>query len=224
MNTRRSKFILFGPAFFTILLLTVALTSTPPCWGRPSGLDNIPTADILPTGAYLLQVWSFLGEDRTTQYAAGLRYGISPQAEATVDNWRLAPSPSGDTLFAAKYRLSKPGDLLAYAIGVTDVGAGNENPYLVASKQFEGFRGHLGFKAQEDNEGFFLGFDRWLSEKFLIRGDLVQVNDGDDLLSSLGLLHLGDGKSIVEGWVQFNSADGGKAAFVLNYNYFYQGR
>lgn len=50
------------------------------------------------------------------------------------------------------------------------------------------------------------------------------MNDGNDLLSSLGFLYSGDGKSILEGWVQFNSAAVGKPAFVLDYNYFYSTR
>ena len=203
-----------------VLCLGTLLARTQPAWPGLCGLNNIVTADILPTGSYLLQVWSVSGKERVTQYGSGLTHGISPQAEASIDNWRVAPSPSGDTLFAAKYRLSPPGKRLAYAVGIAGVGAGNENPFLVASRQFEGFRGHLGFKAQQDNEGFFLGFDHWLSEKFRIQGDLVQVNDGDDLLSSVGFLHVGDGKSMVQGWVQFNSAEGGKAAFVLYYDYF----
>lgn len=205
-----------------VLCLGTLLARTQPAWPGLCGLNNILTVDILPTGSYLLQVWSLLGKERVTQYGSGLTYGISPQAEASVDNPRVAPSPAGNTILAAKYRLSPPGKPLAYATGVTGVGAGSKMSFfLVASRQFEGFRGHLGFKAQQDNEGLFVGFDRWLSEKFRIQGDLVQVNDGDDLLSSVGFLHLGDGKSIVQGWVQFNSAEGGKAAFVLYYDYFF---
>jgi hypothetical protein len=144
--------------------------------------------------------------------------------EATVDNGRLAPSPAGDTLLGVKYRFSPDGQPLSYAVGDGGIGAGHDSPFVVVTNQFKGFRAHVGYQIPEGNHGGFAGADRWLSDSFLLRGDVVQINDGHDLLSSLGFVALGKGNSIVEGWVQISSRAGSKPAFVLDWNYLFQGK
>ena len=65
-------------------------------------------------------------------------------------------------------------------------------PYLATSVDLELVRLHAGFAAQPYNEAFFAGIDRtlpFLNRNLQLKADLIQTNDMDDALFSVGFLY-----------------------------------
>lgn len=56
-------------------ILSCALLASP-LFGTPSGLNNIPTADVTPMGTFVLQPFTNFGNDHDTDLTLGFKTGL----------------------------------------------------------------------------------------------------------------------------------------------------
>ncbi len=175
-----------------VCLLSVASAA----WGTASGLNNIPTADVPPTNVLVVQGFSNVSHNTRTDHFVGLKYGVLDGLEFGVD-WKASGEPHSHLTYQVKYAFDITEDLLRGAVGVANVSenesdTGNNFPYVVTSWDFKDARGHLGFTAQDDNEGFFAGFDTTfpvIDRDFMVRLDAIQTNEMRDMLYSAGFIY-----------------------------------
>jgi hypothetical protein len=206
--------------FMLIIMLSLCAASA---WAAPSGLNNIPTADVAPTNVLVLQAFSSFGQDTPPSWFAGFKYGVLENLEAGIDGRLDGPGANTDPALQVKYRFPlDPQTALAAGIanitGDTDKN-GNTFPYLVLSHDFTGVRGHLGYSFENDNQALFVGLDKAVNTKLTLRADWIQVADGHESLSSLGFISPLNKDWLVEGWATFPSQNGAQTGYVLKLDY-----
>lgn len=163
----------------------------------PSGLNVIPTADILPPGSLSLE-----GETTGTRapLASGgdrfalLQAGVTPRLEIGVD--REVGDVDQQPLFNVKWLLLPDGSRApALALGVQNVARGAQaETYLVATRSFGKPRLHLGALHSPDTVRLLAGVDVALGNRITFQADHTGGGDG---LSSVGLaLQLGPRASL----------------------------
>ncbi len=102
-------------------------------WGTASGLNNIPTADVVPAGVLVLQQFTNFGSDQETLAHLGFKWGPAKNWEIGLDKRIYASGsgagvggaggmPAGPWVFQAKYRYAAPGGRTAASLGVANVG------------------------------------------------------------------------------------------------------
>ena len=96
---------------------------------------------------------------------------------------------------------------------------GDVFPYSVVSVDLGGARGHLGRSWQHGKKAWFAGADAPVGSKVTLRADWIQVDDGDEHLSSLGFIAPLSGRWVVEGWASFASARSREDSYVLKMNF-----
>ena len=215
-------------------------------WGSPSGLNNIPTTDVVPENVLVFQTWFNFADDMQTEEFFGFKYGVPglEGLEIGID-WKGIGDPHGHAAFQAKYAFDIEEDLWRGVVGIANVSDNRKHngevfPYVASSVDLEIVRLHAGFAAQPHNEAFFAGIDRtfpFLNRNLQLKGDVIQINDMDDALFSVGFLYdfapLSDeptspgfmgvlediGRNIVlEGWVSMPTT-GGEEVYTLKLNY-----
>ena len=83
-------------------------------------------------------------------------------------------------------------------------------------------RVHFGGTSQDDNEGFFAGLDKtfkFLDRDFTLRSDIIQVNNQNDTLTSIGFIYDLGHNFLVESWVSFPSESGKEDVLTVKFNY-----
>ncbi len=227
-------------------LLFVLLLSAQLAWGSPSGLNNIPTTDFVPEGILVFQNWINFGNDMQPEGYFGLKYGVPglEGLEIGID-WKAIGETHGHAALQAKYTFDIKEDLWKGVVGIANVSDNRKHngevfPYVATSVDLEMVRLHAGFAAQPHNEAFFAGIDRtvpFLNRNLQLKADVIQINDMNDALFSVGFLYdlapLSDeparsglmrvlqefSKNIVlEGWVSIPST-GGEEVYTLKMNY-----
>jgi hypothetical protein len=170
-----------GRHFRRLLLVVLCLVfASGRAWATPTGLNNIPTTDVVPKDILVLQTWAVLADD----------------AEVGLD-WKANHDPHGHVAFQAKYAFGLGDDAWKGVIGIANVSGetqhqGHVFPYAATSYDLEAFRLHLGYTTQHDNEGVFAGADKtvsFLDRDLTLRADAIQVNRRDDILYSAGFLY-----------------------------------
>lgn len=63
-------------------------------YATPSGLNNIPTADVTPANVLVIQQFSNSGSDQQSLYQFGFKYGLAENWEIGLDK-RIYESGSG---------------------------------------------------------------------------------------------------------------------------------
>ena len=195
-------------------LLVVALCllfASPGAWGSPSGLNNIPTTDVTPPHTLVLQTWTNLGDNKHPQQFVGLKFGALEGLEIGFD-WKANDETHGHATMQAKYAFDIKSDLWRGVIGVDNLSVNRVHngyvfPYVATSLDLQAFRLHFGYAPQPHNEAFFAGIDRtvpFLDRDLQLKADVIQVNDGEDVLYSAGFLynlrrHDDDGNSVPPG-------------------------
>ena len=201
-----------------------ALTAS--AWATPTGLNNIPTADVVPERTLVLQTFGNFAEHARPDYWAGFKYGLYKNLEVGFDA-QINPEPSDDGALAAqvKYRINLWTDG-ALAIGAANVGDDDRNGeadyYAVLSHDFGAFRAHIGGTLQQDNEGGFAGLDKTvplLERDFTFRSDIRQTNERDDLLTSVGFIYDLGAHVLLETWGSFPSDGMAEDALTVKLNY-----
>jgi len=205
------------------LALILCVASVPAvAQATPTGLNNIPTADVVPKDVLVLQ--GFANFDGDTSWFAGLKYGPTENLEVGVDDLFSGAGSATGPAFQAKYRLP-PRHGARLALGIANI-TGDEDrdgdtfPYAVVSASLgEKRNGHLGYSVQEDNHALFLGADAAVSPRLTLRADWIQTNDGDESVSSLGFISPIADRFLIEGWASFPTADGADNDYVIKVDF-----
>ena len=203
-------------------LLSLAAVATV-ALATPTGLNNIPTAYVVPDHLLVLQGFTEFGQDRTPSWFTGLKYGPAPDWEIGIDDTSLGLASEGGPVLQAKRKitLSERTDLglgLANVSDDTDRN-GETFPYAVVSSNLGSFTGHLGYSIQQDNHAWFVGADTTVAEKFTLRADWIQVADAEESVSSFGFLTPLSPRWLVEGWASLPSAENAETSYVLKLDY-----
>ncbi len=179
-------------------LLFVLLLSGQQAWGSPSGLNNIPTTDFVPEGILVFQTWFNFGKDMQTEEFFGFKYGVPglEGLEIGID-WKGIGDPHGHAALQAKYTFDLEEDVWKGVVGIANVSDNRKHngevfPYLATSVDLKMVRLHAGFAPQPHNEAFFAGIDRtlpFLNRNLQLKADVIQINDMDDALFSVGFLY-----------------------------------
>ncbi len=165
-------------------------------FGSSSGLNNIPTTDIVPEEVLVFQTWANAGYNRYTQNFVGFKYGLFKDIEIGLD-WKANDATHCHAMFQGKYAFDIDGDALRGVVGIADLSDhkkhnGEVFPYSALSLDLEKVRLHFGFAAQPHNEAFFGGFDKtvdFLDRDLQFRFDGIHINDMEDMKLSAGFIY-----------------------------------
>lgn len=208
------------------LIALCTLLSTPALFATPSGLNNIPTADVIGNRTVAVQAFDTFGPG-SHDFWMGFKTGLdfSPiHIEWGLDS-HFAPTPSGPLFFQTKIETS-PWTDGKIAIGVANVGltnfnrAGDPFSYAVLTQDFHLARLSLGYGLQSHNDSALIGIDRtWKIEghDFNLNADLVQTGDQSGWLPAVGFKYELCKYIVLEGWA--NLPDHGSASFLAKINY-----
>lgn len=211
------------------LLVYVILFSffiTLPVWATSTGLNNIPTADVVPEKVLVFQYFSELGNDNVPDHFIGLKYGLMKNIEVGFDG-RLFPEKANEENLVAQGKVRfELSDKLALGLGVTNLGdrdkAGAEFPFAVLSQDLDFLRVHFGGTSQDDNEGFFGGLDKtikFLDRDLMLRSDIIQVNNQNDTIKSFGFIYDLGQNFLIESWASFPTESGKEDTLTIKLNY-----
>lgn len=212
-----------------ILLLCplLGLLYTSSAFASATGLNNIPTADVVPEKVLVLQYWGNLARGVGPDHFLGFKYGPFENVEIGLDGRVSSSERDRDEFVAAQGKIRfELADSLAVAVGVANLGdrsrAGPEFPYAVLTRDFGLFRAHLGGTVQKGNEGLFGGIDKTVKlfdRDLILRSDLIQVDRRDDVVASVGFLYDLGHNVLLESWVSFPSASGQEDVLTLKLNF-----
>ncbi len=202
---------------FAALAVVVFVAPARACY---TGLVNIPTAEVVEPRQYGIELQldgSFARGNADTRIL-NTELGLTPRFEAGVD-FDLSHEAEARTLLNAKYLLSLGGKTRpALAIGVCNVGHDiSATPYLVATQEFRGLRGHLGAARIDDHSRWFIGVDKPINEKLTLMTDYTS---GADNCATVGVSYqFTDAFGVMAGAILPNSHGedtGFTVHFVLN--------
>ncbi len=210
------------------LPLLLALTSVGSMWyaegalATPTGLNNIPTADLVAAGELVLQGFSEFGRGREPSWFAGLKCGPAAGWEVGIDDTSAGPASAGGPVLQAKYRLALAG--AALGLGAANISGdsdrnGDVYPYAVLSAGLGRINGHLGYSAQRENNAWFVGADGAVTPKLTLRADWTQVADRAESVSSLGFITALSRQWLLEGWASFPTAEEAKTTAIVKLDY-----
>lgn len=209
--------------------IPVFLSLASAAFATPSGLNNIPTADVIPHRTTAIQVFDTFG-DGPHDLWAGFKTGWAFDAvkfEFGLDG-HVAPDPSGPLFFQTKVstNLWENG---AFAVGVANIGLsdsdrnGDTFRYGVLTHDFKVFRVSAGYGWQDDNNTILFGIDRTFKvggRNLNLNADLIQTRDEDGWLASVGAKYDLSKHVVLEGWV--NLPDEGDTTFVAKINFVFE--
>ena len=148
--------------FYCIILLCLLITE--PLWATSTGLNNIPTADVVPENIPVFQFISNLANSNTPAYITGFKYGPAKNIEIGLDGNIFPQKGITETLVAQGKLRFELSDSLAIAGGITNLDdharAGRESPFGVLSLDFGFPRAHFNVRIQRNNKGFCGGIDK----------------------------------------------------------------
>lgn len=202
-----------GSILICSVTISAVLFRAAPLFASATGLNNIPTADVVGKQELVLQGWADYGANQVPEYFVGMKYGPLENIEIGLDAKVGSTSLSrGPVMFQAKYRYPVS-DEFAIAAGFAGLSGDSKRtgrvfPYIVATGDVHWFRAHLGFEAQEDQEGPFAGIDRsfkWFDRTTMFRSDLLPVNERRDVLWSVGVLQELTESVLIEAWYSTSS-------------------
>jgi hypothetical protein len=181
--------------FFCCIILFCAF-ATEPLWATSTGLNNIPTADVVPENILVFQFISDFASNSTPAYMTGFKYGLVKNVEIGLDGRIFPEKTVGEFLVGQGKIRFEVTQKAAVALGITNLGdrsrAGREFPFGVISSDFGFLRVHFGGTIQKDNEGSFGGIDRtfkFLNRDLTLRSDIIQTNDRHDTTTSAGFIY-----------------------------------
>ena len=176
--------------------VAVVLFAGDRAWASPSGLNLIPTTDVVPDKTFVLQTWSNLRDDQHHQQFVGFKTGLLDGLEFGSD-WKAVDSTHGHATFQAKYAFDIKKDIWKGVAGVANVSGhrghqGEVFPYVATSVDLKAFRLHLGHAFQPHNQAIFAGIDKtvpFLNRNLQLKADAIQIDNRDDILFSVGFLY-----------------------------------
>jgi len=218
-----------------LLAVALALSCLRHAGATTTGLNNIPTAEVVTPGLLVFQQITNFGSSQESIFHLGFKYGPAPNWEIGLDDRVVTTGsgagvagaggmPAGPTVLQVKYaaNLSRPRKT-SLGAGVANIGADSERagdpfPYLVISRELGLLRGHLGHSWQEDNPAWFLGVDKAVGRGLTLRADWIQANDREESVSSLGFIQDLGGGWLVEMWGSFPTASAVADTLTLKFD------
>ena len=202
--------------------------------GDSSGLNNIPTADTTSDRTIVFQFKSVLSDESHSQYVSGFKMGLEPfgqRFEWGVDGragTRSIGEDAGPAVLQFKLALDVT-ETTALGLGVANIGlrerdrddVGQAAKYAVFSHGFGSFRAHAGYSLQQNGNTVLLGLDTTMplfDRDLVLRSDLIQIDDEDQFLGSVGALYNLTDDLIVEAWVS-QPFEHGEPTFTLKLNF-----
>lgn len=182
------------------MCLLVAVLVCVPSWrlaeGSSSGLNNIPTTDVVPQDILVLQSWLNSAHNTAPQEFIGFKYGPFKDVEIGVD-WKANDRTHGHGMLQAKYAFDIYGDKFRGVLGFADLSDNRKHngeffPFVATSLDIDVVRLHFGYAPQPHNERFFAGIDKtfpFLGRNLQLKADAIQYNDKNDTLFSVGFLY-----------------------------------
>lgn len=217
----------FNKILLAAVIAMAAATTAPLLQASPSGLNNIPTADVAPVKVLVFQGYGNLSSNSRPDWWAGFKFGAYKNLELGFDA-RVNPDDADAEAYAlqANYRIDLH-EKTALGLGVANLGDrahnGYEDYYGVLTHDLEFARLHLGYSFQKNNETVFGGIDKTIpvfERGLTLRSDVRQVADRDDTMISAGLMYDLGNNFIVESWVSHllddNDAD---EVYTVKLNY-----
>lgn len=189
----------------------------------PSGLNNIPTADVVAEQMLVLQAFTEFGREREPSWFGGLKYGPSANWEVGLDDTSAGSGSAGGPVLQAKYR--RPvGAGTAVALGMANISDDTDRngevfPYAVVSAPVGPPRWHLGYAPQRSNHAWFVGLDQPVSRELTVRADWTQVADGEESVSSVGFISGISSRWLIEGWASFPTAADAETSYIVKLDF-----
>lgn len=211
---------------YCVFLFFLTIVFAQVCFASSTGLNNIPTADVVPEKVLVLQAYTEVGEGNKPDYFTGFKYGPVKNLEVGLDG-RVFPEANEEEWVKGqiKYRFEY-NDSTAVAVGVANLGdratTGWEDYYAVLSHDLGFLRAHLGGTLQRDNEGGFAGLDKtveFFERDLTLRTDIIQTNDSHDITNSVGFMYDLKNNFILESWISFPTQSGKEDVFTIKLNY-----
>jgi hypothetical protein len=214
-----------------VALVMIGATCSAPVLATPSGLNNIPTADTAGEGDYVFQAFSNFGERRRPDNNLGFKTGLGlfgEKFEVGLDG-RITPDKGGPAVAQVKYARSL-WDGTSLGVGIANIAfrsqdrdrAGNPSKYGIVTQKLGNLRLHGGYGFQTDNDSVLLGADyslKFSGRDLVIRSDVIEINDGDQFLGSLGFLLVINSSLVLESWAS-KPEDGGTVG-TLKFNFIF---
>ena len=211
---------------FSYCIILFSFFITVPAWATSTGLNNIPTADVVPENVLVFQFIGDLANNSTPAYTTGFKYGPAKNIEIGLDGNIFPQKTKTETLVAQGKLRFALSDSLAIAGGIANLGdrarAGREFPFGVLSQDLGFLRVHFGGTVQKDNEGFFGGIDKtikFFDRDLTLRSDIIQANDQRDTTTSAGFIYDIGHNFLVESWTSFPSESGKADVTTIKLNY-----
>lgn len=213
-----------------IICVSLLLLAASPCWASPSGLNNIPTTDVVGDKTLVIQGWLTMEDEVKPLYITGFKYGILDMVELGLDS-KVGSDDEGPIALQGKLKLIDFDFGLSALIGtegVTFDGKIDENivPYATISQDLKFLRLHLGYNFQKDNFGVFSGVDKTIrlfgDQDLTLRSDVKQVNDGENFLISCGFLLTLPFNLALESWLSMPTKDDAEESVTVKLNYIIQ--
>ncbi len=182
--------------YYLLLVVFCILLVGRSAWGSPTGLNNIPTTDIVPERTFVWQGWLNAAGGEHPQQFVGFKYGLFKDVEFGVD-WKANDVTHAHATYQVKYAFDIKDDIWRGVIGVADLSDNREHngdffPYAATSLDLKVLRLHFGYAPQPHNERFFGGIDKtvsFLDRNLMLRFDGIHINDKEDMLFSAGFLY-----------------------------------
>lgn len=195
-------------------------------WATSTGLNNIPTADVVPEKVLVFQYFVDAGNKNVPDHFAGFKYGPLKNVEIGLDG-RIFPEKAKEENLVAQGKIRfEMSNELALAIGIANLGdrdkAGAEFPFAVLSHDLGFLRAHFGGTSQDDNEGFFGGVDKtikFLDRDLMLRADIIQRNERRDDVKSAGFIYDLGHNFLIENWVSFPTESGRHNTVTIKFDY-----
>ncbi len=207
------------------LFLSICFAASP-ALATSTGLNNIPTADVVPEKTLVFQYFTNLSKNSKAEHFTGFKYGLMKNIEVGLDG-RIFPEKTSEENLVGQTKMRFIFDKdLAVALGVTNLGdrdkAGKESPFGVLSYNVGFLRLHFGGTTQNDNEGLFAGIDKtvsFLERDFTFRSDIIQTNEQRDTTTSVGFIYDIGHNFLIESWMSFPSESGKEDVLTIKLNY-----
>lgn len=206
-------------------------------WSTPSGLNNIPTAEVAPEDVIVFQQINNLGRDQVWFHSLGFKYGIAKDWEVGVDGLVTQFNedatgtgtggggvPSYPFTFQAKRRFETGAPGLSLGLGVANLSANSDKAgdpavYGVATSTQKRCRMHVGFLTSGGNAFWFAGVDAPVQPRTTARLDWIQANEGEASVFSLGAIHILGPEFAVEAWVSNTTAGGVHNTMTIKFGF-----
>jgi hypothetical protein len=144
--------------------------------------------------------------------------------EAGIDG-RLGPGEAGPAVFQTKLAIQPWPRLPALAIGATNIAVNDDGrdrtgkpfKFVVLRQNLRWVYVTGGYGFQQENDAAFFGLDRWFEpagKSLQLRGDVTQIDDGEEWKGSLGFLWVFWKHAALESWGS-QRFDGGDIVWTI---------